>query len=879
MKGLYSQKMTASRDAEIGIARALYGVALTLLLIVLATLQMIKTLADEVSEASRKRTTIREEKTVTAAATAVPVPVEKKHQDNTASMNPDIGTPTSSMDHVAMGYPVLRMMLPTPNSMGAPFFDGKNVTEFLENLSDMYDDAGIKDEDQKVKRLARYCGPTVGPWVKTLIEYDERNWEGLKAVLLQQFKDTDDAQIRNSTGFLEQLMKRPRGDGDDLALYCRQFQASSRKLVKAGRLSQLQECEWFVTGLPVRMRAKAAKIARILDDESTPDMAAVVKYVFEEQRSQRKVSELGRRVDVSHLIEEPKLRKDGGSSGERKAENAPLVRDGAIVAPTVAVPAVAVDADSLIEKFGQLSINSANATAQAITELASAIKQQQGRPATTYQMRPGYLDPAKSRNGAPLPADLSDKDSRETWMEYFRRKNLCNFCEEAGHHGNRCPTSFRLEEEGRIHRNEQGKWCGGPKGSQNPPFSVYGVQGGLLRVINQYLNTVTKESDLQNVGGISSLYLNIEDTDEECDDPALFGVAASQVAPASRGAASRSTLSGRVEKERRLPAARAQRRGAYVATGGERTAREEDSQETVQNMEDVRPTAAPEVRGNTNPRVRRARFEIPEGPQKLERIIRGSSQQVGKLAELVLKAPVGGSTELTVEDVLAGSAETRMLIFSKKRWEAGEEGRAVLAGAATNAANLEVANVNFIGEDAIHVTRTPTSSEPTPIFGVEVAGQRLLALYDTGSMVNVVSRSLAEDLKLKVQPIKRVTISSWTGAVNSVTGYIKNLVVGIKGTPQDEEAEAARGRIRVPGMVFVTEGMDKRYDLILGQPFRKTSRSGVGYDERDEDVLFFTDPVTRGEIAVRPKFLEEDSDDDDDGDGDEQQEGLNVSAN
>jgi hypothetical protein len=53
------------------------------------------------------------------------------------------------------------------------------------------------------------------------------------------------------------------------------------------------------------------------------------------------------------------------------------------------------------------------------------------------------------------------------------------------------------------------------------------------------------------------------------------------------------------------------------------------------------------------------------------------------------------------------------------------------------------------------------------------------------------------------------------------------------------------------------KSLDDRYDMILGQPFRKAMRSTIGYDEGGNEVMCFTDPETGGEVLVRPCKVED----------------------
>lgn len=745
-----------------------------------------------------------------------------------------------------------RIVMPAPRTVGAPYFNGNNVTEFLETMEYLFEDAVIVDGRQRVMRMARYCEDSIAGYIKGLDYYRDGEWEKMKGVLRSQFKRHDDVQIRQTTNFLIQLRDRKQDKNDDLGSYCRQFSAVSGLLVKEGELSKKDEVEWFIRGLPTHLRRKAYKAAK-KEGEKLPDFERVKSFVMKEYEVDEEMRAMEDPADATHLIEQVREPKVGSKDLFRPPTL--VVKEGIVAAvpdaASVPVITATTDGNELVEKMSKLSIN----TIMALEKMTAAMERQgPGQRRMSYPPRAGYLDPAKSRSGAPLPADLSDKDARETWTEYFRRTNRCNFCEAVGHIGSNCPTAMRLMDEGKICRNMEGRYCPGQPEHRNPPFSVYGVQGGLIRKVQEMLRESVKESELTQNVRIASIYLDEVDTEEEYEDgPAMYGVAASQ---ATSGRSR--TISGRVDKERDMPTMRSQRRGSYVRRDSTPISDTQpfetqptqllshNSSETIP-MEDVRPLNATEGRATAAP-VKRTRFTLPDGPQKLERVIRGTPRS-GKLASLVLQAPVGGSNDLTVEDVLAGSAETRQLIFNKKQWEQGDEGRAILMGQATAPPRHTAASVSAVSARYLRAHPPPVSSEPTPTFNAELAGQQVLALYDTGSNVNVVGRNLAESFNLKIDPVPEVRVTGYTGQTTPIGGVIRNVMIGIEGEPMDSRTD---GRIRVSSNVFVAGNLDPRYDIILGQPFRKETRSAIVHDGDRGEAMHFIDPITGGEVVIRP---------------------------
>ena len=142
----------------------------------------------------------------------------------------------------------LPIVIPYPGAPGAPFFDGQNITDFLDQYSQLCSDYGLS-ELEKTHRLPWYCELFVGKYVKILIS-GAAYWATVRSVLRKEYKDDDFDQLINSREFLEALKKKSRNEEDDILYYCRLFASISRGLVLQKRLDQYTQCQWFLQGLP-----------------------------------------------------------------------------------------------------------------------------------------------------------------------------------------------------------------------------------------------------------------------------------------------------------------------------------------------------------------------------------------------------------------------------------------------------------------------------------------------------------------------------------------------------------------------------------------------------------------------------------------------------
>ena len=142
------------------------------------------------------------------------------------------------------------IIMPYPGTLGAPFFDGQNITHFLDLYSQLCSDYRLS-ESEKIIRLPWYCEFFTGNYIKILIR--GADWTAVRAILRREYKKNDLDQLINSREFLEALKKKARFEDDDLMHYCQLFTSISRELVLRTRLDLYPQYRWFLQGLPERV--------------------------------------------------------------------------------------------------------------------------------------------------------------------------------------------------------------------------------------------------------------------------------------------------------------------------------------------------------------------------------------------------------------------------------------------------------------------------------------------------------------------------------------------------------------------------------------------------------------------------------------------------
>jgi len=95
-------------------------------------------------------------------------------------------------------------LFPLPHQLGAPYFDGINLTEFLARWEDPTMDW---TDRQGSKKMPLYCETTLGLYIKELDIYGEgESWDDFNIVLKSEFREDDSDQMRNTETYLQSLV-------------------------------------------------------------------------------------------------------------------------------------------------------------------------------------------------------------------------------------------------------------------------------------------------------------------------------------------------------------------------------------------------------------------------------------------------------------------------------------------------------------------------------------------------------------------------------------------------------------------------------------------------------------------------------------------------
>ena len=104
---------------------------------------------------------------------------------------------------------VMLKSFPLPGNHGAPKFNGKSVTDFLDTYEKLCK-SHLLTEAEKIKRLHKYCTPAIGQFVKSIVLKKGTDWALIRKTLRRDFKEHDFAQQIGTLGYLKALKDTKR---------------------------------------------------------------------------------------------------------------------------------------------------------------------------------------------------------------------------------------------------------------------------------------------------------------------------------------------------------------------------------------------------------------------------------------------------------------------------------------------------------------------------------------------------------------------------------------------------------------------------------------------------------------------------------------------
>ena len=157
-----------------------------------------------------------------------------------------------------------------PGHNGAPFFEKKNITQFLTTWEDLTLDW---PEGIKIRKIPLYCKSIMGKYIRTLLSFERGNWASFKVKVSEEFKDDDEKQQKYTVAYLRKYVQQTWKSKDaDYRAFILDFTEKSRFLINARKLSEYRRVTLFLHAFSHEMGNKLYNRCNIdLDDPDTTD--------------------------------------------------------------------------------------------------------------------------------------------------------------------------------------------------------------------------------------------------------------------------------------------------------------------------------------------------------------------------------------------------------------------------------------------------------------------------------------------------------------------------------------------------------------------------------------------------------------------------------
>ena len=332
--------------------------------------------------------------------------------------------------------------MPGPGTMGAPYFDGQNITDFLNRYEDLCYDFRLS-EAEKVRRLPRYCEIIIAQSIEIIEHWIKRDWTRLRKTLLEEYKQNDIAQEMHSRRFLEAYKNKHRDPSDDIRQYCRRFRAVSDNLFKAKKIDETTRVTWFIQGLPhVIQEQLALRYDLDLDPDQMNklDFKLLVDRALLMAKTARKLKEI----------------RNTGKKGERLSELIQQCDDSET---------------HVLEHKDPYRLGASHVEILAM-DRRREVEHNRRMDEVTKQMEAMAL---AMRAVVPTSSPVSPGAQSTSQTGYPSRQRVssdqCLYCESSSHNRRKdCEAFIGDVRSGRIHLNQEYKICLGPPDPNATPI-------------------------------------------------------------------------------------------------------------------------------------------------------------------------------------------------------------------------------------------------------------------------------------------------------------------------------------------------------------------------------------------------------------------------
>jgi hypothetical protein len=626
--------------------------------------------------------------------------MSSEHTGSTESHSPPV-TPIAI--HSVIG------VMPRPGQPGALKFDGRKVTQFLKDWDLECTEYGY-NEEQKCKKLPRYCSKEIGEDIERLDGCEKGDWKQLQTQMKKWFWQADSP--KNTLTDVENLIRDAKAGKVKVDMFVLRYTTITSALMKKHAMSNFQRNLRLVEGLAEDVQTRVFETCsdkgwRILEND-----VETIEPTFDE------FSQVV--LDKAKALEKRRLFGTGRTSGFGNVDS---MEDSATPTTTATASTVPTSLSSPVP-----------ATSDPIGELTKQISKLvlslEGHP------QPGSLPVENTSRAA----------SRPKW------EPRCIYCDSLEHTQKRlCSERQEAEDKGWISQNDSGRICWKETGEELP--TMFG-KGGMKVIVQARLATRTPSVSKVNPNVTNTRMASVGAITFE--DGGEYGKLGSSMQMAMVQASEDQWVEVDVEEKRKHGGTNQNRRVKPRLDGSQATDRSQTVQDSPQPTRSVPnfgyppPVQVTEVPDEDMP------DRIPDGPasqvpttvskpkfrlaSELNQTI--TTEDVGKK---IMEAPI----QLRMCELLAVSPEVANLIHDQTRR------RRIPVDLNANATQPQSADDVPIGvtEASVNAVQTPGISKPlyacpsarTKVFlNDEVQAEGLL---DDGSELNLMDRKVFETLQ------------------------------------------------------------------------------------------------------------------------------------
>ncbi|TGZ76143.1 hypothetical protein EX30DRAFT_375782 [Ascodesmis nigricans] len=362
--------------------------------------------------------------------------------------------------------------MPQPLTAGAPSFNGRNVTKFLQNFKRMVKTYGSKQPlDSFIEELPDYCTDDIAEEVRLLKGYSEGNWKVFRQSMETRYALRDSEQAKYSITYLRTAADEYKQGILTMRDYYTRYSIAVGKMKRKGLITDRELVTLFISGLSKEQQIEAVKKTQLdMNDPLSLNWDSMVDVVAKWVSYEDALAAMLGSAEAAESQSTAAAPKQVSWNPQPRRALAPSGGHGPVPNPASAAPRRDYEAmvDDVIEKFGNLSL----ANKRAVKSRVMEITQGEGDRTTVVNVINTVLPEFKT-TAPEIPS--SPYRRREMRPD---RPLVCYYCSMEGHTVQFCGDLVIDRSQGLVHKGEDGMRRTGTVTNPGRTIPPYGQRGG-----------------------------------------------------------------------------------------------------------------------------------------------------------------------------------------------------------------------------------------------------------------------------------------------------------------------------------------------------------------------------------------------------------------